>query len=101
MKQYYIHYYRTFDNAYNLWYVDTDNATHINKLASMKNMERITRKQAEQKCAEENQRRKYDPGFSGYANSHIFPIDYDSDDDYINQTRKYKVDRYIIERVAV
>ena len=76
MRKYYINYYCDFGNTYNLAYTDTDAQAAE---AEANGWERITRKQAESKCADENRARKTDPAFSGYADSLIYPYGYDCD----------------------
>ena len=41
--------------------------------ARSENAERITRREAEQLCRRENERRKYEQSFSGYASNVITP----------------------------
>ena len=91
MKKYYINYYRDFGNTYNLAYTDTDAQAAE---AEANGWERITRKQAESKCAVENRARQTDPAFSGYADSLILPYGYDGD--WQNDRHAEKVG-YIIE----
>lgn len=64
---YYIEYTNDFANTYNLWYAPAGAAVP-------EGLERITRKLAEQKCRNERDARKYDPNFSGYGDTHIYPI---------------------------
>ena len=91
MRKYFIHYYRDFGNTYNLAYTDTDAQAAE---AEANGWDRITRKQAESKCADENRARKTDPAFSGYADSLIYPYGYDCD--WCNDRHAEKVG-YIIE----
>ena len=58
MRKYFINHYRDFGNTYNLAYTDTDAQAAE---AEANGWERITRKQAESKCAVENRARKTDP----------------------------------------
>ena len=76
MRKYFINYYSAFGNTYNLAYTDTDAQAEE---AEANGWERITRKQAESKCADENRARSSDPAFSGYADSLILPYGYDCD----------------------
>lgn len=69
MKQYYINYYNNFANTYNLFWAEGPEM--IAKLPP--NATRITRVEAIRKCQQERERAKYDSGFSGFADSQIFP----------------------------
>ena len=64
---YYIEYTNDFANTYNLWYAPAGAAVPDG-------LERITRRFAEQKCRSERDARRYDPDFSGYGDTHIYPI---------------------------
>lgn len=64
---YYIEYTNDFANTYNLWYAPAGAAVP-------EGLERITRRFAEQKCRSERDARRYDPDFSGYGDTHIYPI---------------------------
>lgn len=90
MKKYYVHYWNNFANTYNLYWAETSEQI---KEAERNGYERITRKEAERLCANENYRRKTDYNFSGYASAVILPINYDGD--WINDRRMYK-DGYMI-----
>lgn len=70
MKKYYIHYYKNFVNAYELWWAETPAQKAI---AKKKGYAPITRREAEKKCAEENSRRKRGEG--GFAYRYIYPVD--------------------------
>ena len=94
-KQYYVNYYRDFANTYSLYWAETDD--QIKMAEENENNERITRKRAEQLCAAENERRKYNPNSSGYADNVILPIDYDYYD-WENDPDVYKYG-YIIDYV--
>lgn len=89
-KKYYVEYYKRFANTYNLYYAETSEQV---KVAEKAGLERITRKEAEKLCVDENYRRKNDHDFSGYADNVIYPIDYNGD--WINDKRVYK-DGYMI-----
>lgn len=67
MNAYYIHYYRDFGNTYCLYYAPVGTPVPPE-------LERITRAQAEQKCRDERLARKYDPNFSGYGDTYIYPL---------------------------
>lgn len=69
-RQYFAHYYKRFGNTYNLLYADTQEELKM----IPEDAERITRKEAEALCAQENYRRKYDRSMSGYADSMIYPV---------------------------
>lgn len=68
-RKYYVHYWRDFGNTYELYYTDKE----INR----DGFERITRREAIRLCAEEKERRRTDPAFSGYASVTIKPYEYD------------------------
>lgn len=91
MKRYYVKYYNNFCNTYNLAWAET---TEQIAIAEKNGMERITRKQAEKLCSDENYRRKTDYNFSGFASSIILPIDYN--DDWMNDRLMHK-NGYIVE----
>ena len=94
-KQYYVNYYRDFANTYSLCWAETEEQIKIAE--ENENNERITRKKAEQLCAAENERRKYNPNSSGYASNLILPVDYYYDDwENDPSVRKYG---YIIDYV--
>lgn len=95
-KQYYL-WYGDFGNVYNLYWAET--AEQI-KLAKESGYTRITRRQAEKLCAEENNRRKYDGNFSGYADNLIFPVDCDEYERDLLNNRSLYVDGYIVNRKA-
>ena len=86
MRKYFINYWADYGNTYNLAYTDTDAQAAE---AEASGWERITRKQAESKCADENRARKTDPAFSGYADNMIYPYGYDCD--WQNDRRAEKV----------
>lgn len=69
MKQYFVSYYRDFGNTYTLLYAECPE----DFAALPENAERITRREAIQLCRDENERRKYDQSFSGYASTVITP----------------------------
>lgn len=94
MKKYYVEYWNSFGNTYNLYWAETPEQIQIAE--SLKTCKRITRKEAEKLCAEENYRRRTDYNFSGYATSEIFPIDYNGAGDWMNDRNMYK-NGYIIE----
>lgn len=94
-KQYYL-WYGDFGNVYNLYWAET--AEQI-KLAKESGYTRITRRQAEKLCAEENNRRNYDDNFSGYADNLIWPIDYEGEHaewDLYNRRNVFQ-DGYVVE----
>ena len=86
MRKYFVKYWADFGNTYNLAYTDTDAEAAE---AEANGWERITRKQAESKCADENRARQTDQAFSGYADSLIYPFGYDVD--WRNDRRAAKV----------
>lgn len=95
-KQYYV-WYGNFGNVYNLYWAKT--AEQI-KLAKESGYTRISRRQAEKLCAEENNRRNHDSYFSGYADNLIFPIDCDEYERDLLNNRSLYVDGYIVNRKA-
>lgn len=92
MKKYYVNYWKNFGNTYNLYWAETPEQI---KKAENLGYERITRKEAERLCAEENYRRKYDYNFSNFASPVILPIDYDNEEGWENDRKVYK-DGYMI-----
>lgn len=90
MRKYYVHYYRDFANTYNLYYADADHEVPESWV-------RITRKTAEELARRERRARKNDPGFSGYADTAIFPAGCE-DIDFVND-RRYELIGCIWERV--
>lgn len=74
MKKTYYIWNGDFGNVYNLYWAETPEQI---KLAEENGYTRITRRQAEKLCAEENNRRNYDSNFSGYADNLIYPIGYE------------------------
>ena len=94
MKQYYVRYYKDFGNTYNLAWAETPEQI---KAAENAGYEKITRREAEKLCAEENGRRKSDAAFSGYADNVIIPIEC-ARDDWQNDSR-FEKDGYIVYKV--
>lgn len=90
-KKYFISYYRGFSNTYNLYWTDCEEMEK--KLPS--NAERISRKEAIHLCAVENQRRKCDKSFTFYADTAIYPSDFDG---YIEDSKKHRKNGYIWEK---
>lgn len=70
MKTFYIRYPRDFANEYDLCYCES---AEEQAAAEKAGFERITRKEAERKCAAEKWARKNDQAFSGYGSSSILP----------------------------
>lgn len=70
-RKYYVHYWKDFNNTYELYYSD--------KEIDRDGFEKITRKEAIRLCVEEKERRRTDPSFSGYASTTIMPYEYDYD----------------------
>lgn len=96
MKKYYVCH-GDFGNVYSLYWAET--AEQI-KMAKEYGYTRITRREAEKLCAEENDRRNYDSNFSGYADNLIYPIDYDGEHakwDLFNQRGAVFQDGYVVE----
>lgn len=69
-RQYFVHYYKRFANAYNLFYADTEEDLKL----VPEDAERITRKKAESLAADENYRRRTDRSFSGFADNAVYPV---------------------------
>lgn len=89
MKHYYIKYPRNFGNEYELYSVNA--GTPAEAYLVGRGFERITRKNAEEKCAVERWARKTDPAFSGYAPAHVIPFDeIDPEDWYGSKTTVYE-----------
>lgn len=82
MKKYYIHYYRDFCNTYDLYYAECPEDFD----ALPEGAERITRREAEQLCARENERRKWEQSSSGYADNRIYPAAGDWDNYCLDET---------------
>ena len=89
MKKYVIKYHG-FSNSYTLAYTD---APELLSDALAHGYEQITRKEAIRLCAAENERRKYDPAFSGFGDNHIYPYDAEFHD-----PNNYTPNGYIMER---
>lgn len=91
-KQYFVSYYRDFGNTYTLLYAECPE----DFAALPENAERITRREAEQLCRRENERRKYDQAFGGYASNVITPAagdccEWDTPNGYIMPRHRYGV----------
>lgn len=87
--------YANFSNTYDLMYADTQGDLKLLPVGA----ERITRKEAERLCAEENYRRKHDSSFSGFADNVIYPVGMTSDERMnIVNDRRYRKSGYIWER---
>lgn len=94
-RQYFVNYYANFANTYDLMYADTQEDLDLLPVGA----ERITRKEAESLCADENRRRKYNGNFSGCADNVIYPVSMTSDEqrNVVNDKRYFK-SGYIWER---
>ena len=92
MKKFYVHY-GDFANTYRLAWAETPEQVEE---AEKRGYERITRKEAENLCAEENRRRKENTNFSGYADNLILPIDFDREWGWAGYEKMHK-NRYIID----
>lgn len=90
MRKYVVKYHG-FQNVYTLAYTETEEQFNH---AIAHGFERITRKESEHMCSAENNRRKYDPSFSGYADNKIYP--YNAEMHYPDG---YVANGYIMERV--
>lgn len=94
MKKYYVYYYKGFSNCYTLLWAD--NKEMESKLPH--DAVRITRKDAERLCAEENNRKRYDSATAGFGASTILPADYDCFGRDISEDGRYFLNGYIWER---
>lgn len=74
MKKYYIKYPRNFGNEYDLRFVD---GLDDELRAIEQGYERITKKEALEKCRAERWARKNDPAFSGYGSAIIVHLDFE------------------------
>ena len=74
MKKYYIRYPRNFGNEYDLRYVD---GVDDELRAIEQGYERITKKEALEKCRAERWARKHDQAFSGYGSAIIVHLDFE------------------------
>lgn len=92
MKKFYV-WFGDFSNIYDIVWAETPEQVEE---AENNGYERITRKEAESLCAEENRRRKENPSFSGYASNVIYPVEYV--DNWENDEKMYK-DGYIIDYI--
>jgi len=63
----------SFYNVYSLYYTENDEQEKLLQ-ASLPDVERITRKEAIQRCISEKFSRKHDPSFSGYGDTVIKPV---------------------------
>ena len=93
MKKYYI-VRGNFANVYTLFWADGPEM----KAKLPENAEQISRKEAENLCRAEKERRKYDFASSGYASSTIFPADYAGNDVDLYNDRRYELRGYIWDR---
>lgn len=89
-KQYFISYYRDFCNTYTLLYAECPE----DFAALPEDAKRITRREAEQLCREENARREFEQSSSGYASNVITPAagdccEWDTPSGYIMPRRRY------------
>lgn len=99
MKSYYYIKYGNFGNVYNLYWAPAD-------FTPPETWERISRKDAERYAAAERRRRKENPAFAYFADSYIWPVLPDRQDDYgdiwvhaVTGRRGWYLDgRYIIRR---
>ena len=89
MKKYIIKY-LGFRNSYMLAYADTP---ELLSDAIAHGYEQITRKEAIRLCVEENERRKFNPAFSGYGDNCVYPYDAEFHNPY-----NYTKNGYIMER---
>lgn len=91
MRKYWVQYWKSFANTYNLFY--TENPEEESMLPG--NAERITRKKALQLAREESDRRKFDGAFAYYAPETIAPL---SVEDIVNNSHYQLIGR-IWERI--
>lgn len=83
-----------FANVYNLYYADSA----VMAACLPENAERITRAVAIDLCQRERFRRKYDQGFSGYADIAIYPADWEFGEQIVDSREHWK-NGYIWEKV--
>ena len=93
MKHYFVKYYG-FGNAYHVGYT---RCPAEDEQVEALGYERITRKEAEKLCANENGRRKADSSFAYMANNILCPICECIDEDTFH--RYYRVKGYIAEAI--
>lgn len=93
MRKYYVHYYRDFGNTYNLYWTDGLES----EAALPDGAERISRKRAFELARRERDARKYDPAFSGYADSYIYSPLYSAEAHEFYGQPFYVTDGYIVE----
>lgn len=89
MKKYVVKYHG-FSNVYTLAYTDTP---ELLSDALAHGYEQITRKEAIRLCAAENERRKFDPAFSGFGDKRVYPYDAE-----LHDPNNYTPNGYIMER---
>ena len=93
-RKYFIHFYRPFANAYNLYYADTPEMEKALPSGAL----RISKRDALTQVKEELERKKFDPTFSGFASSAIFPAGYPEDKD-IRSDPAFKLKNHIWEKI--
>lgn len=100
MKQYFIRYYRDFENTYDLCWAETQQQLSvINHDGGWK---RIPCKRAIRLCIEERDRRKHDKQNSGYAPIYIFSINHQICDYRNGTTDGYSArDGYVMEQNTI
>lgn len=94
MKKYFVKYTHDFGNCYSLYYAETEEQL---RMAEEMDCLRITRSEAETMCAAENARRKHNPNFAYYADSIIYPIDFDMDKE--DPFTALRIEKYLAVRV--
>ncbi len=94
MKNYYVKYYKNFANTYTLAWAETQ--AQIEQ-ANNEGYEQITRKEAERLCVKEKEQRKDNPSFSGYADTVILPIDYNTKENDWRNDRALTQNGYVVE----
>ena len=93
---YYIYYPRDFANEYVLMYVQND----ADREAIPEGAVQISYAEAKKFCTDENQRRRNNPAFSGYASNTIVPAAYDwVKDGRLENGRHFRLNNYVWYRV--
>lgn len=93
-KKYFVVYYQNFSNTYNLYWTDCKEMEE--RLPA--EAKRISRKEAEGLCADENRRRKHDRGSAFFADSAIYPSDFDGCNYDIETSKRHRKNGYIWEK---
>lgn len=96
MKKYYLGKTADFANTYDLVWADGEEM----EKAVPEEYERITRAEAIRLCVQEKERQRYDPAFSGFAPTCIYPADYRAIiSGPIENSRRHCLNGYIWEKI--